>query len=263
MIIGHEAARSALEGELPPVTLLLGPKSVGKTTLARHLAAHHSPGGGPFLRYFERLSAGLAREIVQTAPILRRSPDICIIDLDNSTEAAQNILLKVLEEPPAHSRFILIASRVPLVTILSRARVYRLGLLTETQVALVLRQCGFSSPEAAQAAVRSRGQVAPAIEAAGDREASRITSVVAAAVRAASEGGGTAVDMALRNWTPEHTKVLERWAMEKANGRWVYFTAEFAPRATQRGALNMLYVLGTYDARTAPAVALDVLKEPK
>jgi DNA polymerase III delta prime subunit len=262
-VVGHEQVRAELERELPPVTLLLGPESVGKTTLALHLADFHGLGLA-YHRYYDRLSAAIAREIVETAPIRRRSPDIRIIDLDNSTEAAQNILLKVLEEPPPHSRFILVASRVPLLTILSRARVYRLGLLTDSQVAEILRVNVTSSDlEAEQAAARGRGQVAPAIAGVADRESSRITSVVAAALRAASEGGGTAVDMALRNWTPEHTRVMEQWAVERANGRWVYFTADFAPRATRQGALSMLYVLGTYDARTAPAVALDALKEKK
>lgn len=260
MIVGHETARLALESDLPPVTLLLGPKSIGKTTLARHLAGQ--PGQNAI--YYEHLSAGVARSIVQGAPIRYTKIDVRVIDLDNSTEAAQNILLKVLEEPPPHCRFILVASRAPLLTVLSRARVYRLGLLTDGQVAQVLEQSGVAhGMEAQQAAVRARGQVAPALAAAGDREASRITAVVAAAIRTAVEGGGSTLEMALRNWTPEHTAVLERWATERANGRWVYFTEELAPAATRQGAMRVLYTLSTYDARTAPAVALGELKEKK
>jgi replication-associated recombination protein RarA len=260
VIIGHEAVLAELERDLPPVTLLIGPESVGKATIARYLAACHAPPSG--CAYYEKLSAATAREIVENAPVLRAGLTVRVISLDTSTEAAQNILLKVLEEPPAHCRFILVASRVPLLTILSRSRTYRMGMLSSEQVAEVLMLNGVSKAEAGKAAARGRGQVAPAMLSV-DREASRITSVVAAAVRAASEGITVTVDMALRNWTPEHTRVLERWATEKANGRWVYFTPEFAPAATRHGALNILYVLTQYDARTAPAVALDALKEPR
>lgn len=261
MIVGHETVVTELEHDLPPVTLLLGPESIGKAAIARHLAVYHNPATSSHA-YYERLTAGVAREIVEQAPVRRAGLFIRVINLDSSTEAAQNILLKVLEEPPPHCRFILTASRVPLLTILSRSRTYRMGLLSSVQVAEVLMQNGVSKPEAGKAATRGRGQVAPALLSV-DRESSRITSVVAAAVRAATEGTAVTVDMALRNWTPEHTRVLERWATEKANGRWVHFTPEFAPAATRRGALNILFVLTQYDARTAPAVALDVLREPK
>lgn len=259
MIVGHESVREALELELPPVTLLLGPRSIGKTTLALHVAGRHSK----FVVRHERLTAGTARQVVDGAPARHKGLSIYVIDLDNSTEAGQNILLKVLEEPPAHCRFILVASRAPLATVASRARIWHMGLLSDSQVAEVLKQCSITGVEALVAAAKARGQAGVAIELASDRDAARISSVVSAAVRAASEGSGTAVDLALRNWGPEHTKVLERWATEKANGRWVYFSPEFAPKATRRGALAMLYVLSTYDARTAPAVALDVLGEPK
>jgi DNA polymerase III delta prime subunit len=260
MIVGHEEARAALERSLPPVTLLMGPRSTGKTTLARHLADLHAHGG----TYCRRLSAAAAREIVEGAPVRPHGPHLSvrIIDLDNSTEAAQNILLKVLEEPPSHCRFILIASRNPLATIISRSRTYRVGLLTDVQVAQVLSEnCGISGHAAAMAAARGRGQVAPAIAAAEDKESDRITSVVAAAVRAAMAGGGTPLDMALRNWTGEHTVVLRRWATEAASGRWVIFTQDLAPGLSRARALRVLEALSRFpEARTGPAVAMAELR---
>jgi DNA polymerase III, delta subunit len=187
------------------------------------------------------------------------SVEVRIIDLDSSTEAAQNTLLKVLEEPPPHCRFILIASRYPLPTIASRSRVYRMGLLSSEQVAQVLRECGATEHEAAMAAARGRGRVAPALDAIADKEADRVTSVVAAAIRAAAAGDLSAV---LRNWTPEHTVVLAKWATEAASQRWVIFTWDFAPGVSRESALRLLYVLSTYQGtRTGAAVALDVLRE--
>jgi replication-associated recombination protein RarA len=261
MIVGHEAARAELERSLPPVTLLLGPKSVGKMTLANHLALHHKAA----LWTYRNLSAAVAREVVESAPVRRaRAVEVSVIDLDGATDAAQNILLKVLEEPPGHCRFILVASRPPLPTIDSRARTYRLGLLTDDQVYLVLRQSGASEHEAAMAAARGRGQVAPALDAVADKESSRVSSVVSAAVRAAASGGGPGLDMALRNWTPEHTVVLRRWATEAASGRWAIFTPEFGSGVAPARAMRLLEVMSEYpEARTGAAVALAALKSRK
>lgn len=264
-VVGHEAARAELESALPPVTLLIGPRSVGKTTLAHHLIFHHKC---RWSMDYGKLTAALAREIVESAPIRRTALDIRVIDMDGSTEAAQNILLKVLEESPAHCRFILIASGQPLPTVVSRSQVYRVGLLTDAQVAQVLREnCGISSEHAANmAAARGRGQVAPAIAAAEDKEADRITSVVSAAVRAATQGnlGSSVMSLALRNWTDEHTVVLRRWAAEAASGRWVVFTQDFAPGVNRAAALGVLEALARFPAaRTGPAVALSALRPPQ
>jgi DNA polymerase III delta prime subunit len=258
MIVGHEEARAALERSLPPVALFTGPRSTGKTTLAKYLAAHHEA----TMWGYGRLTSSMAREIVDTAPIRRAPLEVFIIDLDSSTEASQNILLKVLEEPPPHCRFILIASREPLATVVSRSRAYRMGLLTDEQVAQVLREnCGISEHPAAMAAARGRGQVAPAIAAAEDKESDRVTSVVAAAVRAAMAGGGPPLDMALRNWTDEHTVVLRRWATEAASGRWVIFTQDLAPGLSRACAMRVMEALSRYpEARTGPAVALSELR---
>lgn len=255
MIIGHEQALFDLECGLPPVTLLLGPSSIGKTTLAVTVVNRL----GCRLIIHPHLTADIARRVVETAPV-RGWQQVYVLDLDNSTEAAQNILLKVLEEPPAHCRFILIASGSPLATIMSRSRVHRLGLLSDEQVEQVLRTQGIPPAQAAAAAPSGRGRVAPAMAAAGDKDAGRVTSVVAAAIRAAVAGGGPAMDMALRNWTYEHTAVMRRWAVEASSQRWVAFSPDFAPGVTPRCAMRALEALSEYpDARTGPAVALAAL----
>lgn len=260
-VVGHEAVRQELERHLPPVTLLIGPRSVGKTTLARHLITHHRC---HWSMDYGSLTAALAREIVESAPTRRTSLDVRVIDLDGSTEATQNILLKVLEEPPAHCRFILIATSRPMPTITSRAQVHEVGLLTDAQVSQILRDnCGISEHAADMAAARGRGQVAPAMASAEDRESDRITSVVSSAAKAAMQGNaaGAALSMALRGWTEEHTVVLRRWAAEAASGRWVVFSPEFAPGVTSAVALRVLQALSRYpSARNGAAVALAELR---
>jgi hypothetical protein len=253
-LVGHEALRAELERDLLPVTLLLGPSSVGKTELAQHAARHHR-----MTSYgYDGPSAALAREIVGLVP--RQRPQggsiAVIIGLDGTTEAAQNILLKVLEDPPPHIRFLLTASRPPLPTVVSRAVVYRVSLLTDAQVAEVLEQhCGRS--EALRCAPLGRGRVAPALEAARDSDGGRLRSVVAAALRAAQDGDGAVLELALRFWTPAHAGVLRAWAEEAASARWVRFSAGFAPGVTSDQARRVLRALGRYEgARNASSVAL-------
>lgn len=261
-MIGHDAVRAELEAELPAVTLLLGPPSVGKTTLAAHLAAHH----GLFMVAVPVLSAANARELVIMAPRRGIRGTCFVVCLDGSTETAQNILLKVLEETPPHAKFILTASRLPLPTICSRAVVHRLGLLTDDQVAHILQDvCGASGEEAAKLACLARGQVANAVSVLSRREDSRVRSVVAAAVKSARDGGGITLELAVRNWSAEHTGVLRAWAEEAASGRWTWFAESFAPGVTSGQARRVLFTLNKYSgSRNAAAVALaDAFREGK
>jgi hypothetical protein len=113
-----------LERDLPPALLLLGPKPATALSAAYQAArkTHHAEMADVLIR--RHLSAGDARNIVrfaQTAPFGEFK--VVIIGLDGSTAQAQNILLKVLEEPPPAIRFILAAAERPLPTVVSRCQV--------------------------------------------------------------------------------------------------------------------------------------------
>jgi hypothetical protein len=255
VIVGHEAVRSLLERELPPVTLLLGPASVGKTALAGHAARYHHMTS---YRY-ESPSAALAREVVELVPRrLQGSGKLAvIIGLDGTTVTAQNILLKVLEDPPPHVCFLLTASCPPLPTVSSRAVTHRVSLLSDEQVAEVLGQtCDRST--AVRCAPFGRGQVARALEAARDNgDDGRMRTVVAGVIRAARSGDG-ALENSLRSWQPAHAWCLRAWAEEAATGRWVRFSAAFAPGVTTAQARYVIEVLSRYEgARDAAAAALN------
>lgn len=251
-MIGHDALRENLEQQLPQVILLLGPEGVGKKTLARHLARHH---GYPVVPC-AGLSAAMAREIVNYADV--KAQRAFIVPLDGATETAQNILLKAIEEPPERVRYLLVATRWPLPTIVSRAEVHKVGLLSDQEIAAVLVQnCGVEQSEAKRVAPFGRGALPGAMRAASENESSRVRSIVSAALRAAAEGGGIALEVAMRSWGPEHTEVLRRWAGEASSGRWVFFTQDFAPRVTKDQARTIIRTLSGYpDARNAAAVAL-------
>lgn len=255
MIVGHEALRAELEENLPPVTLLLGPPSVGKYTLAQHLAQHH----GLAVWGYRALTAAMAREIVEKSPLrLSGRQRAVVIGLDGATETAQNILLKVLEEPPAHVRFILLACLPPLPTVMSRAQVRRLGFLSTEQVAdILVSACGITVEDAAEVAAYSRGQVAPALNLIANTEGGRTRSVVAAAVKAARDGGGSTLELALRSWTSDHTALLRMWAEEAASNRWIWFNPSFAPNVTRNQARRIVQALARHtESRNSAAVAL-------
>lgn len=242
-------AREVLQAELPQATLLIGP---GSQRLAEFLFECHSGrvlGRGvrrelPARRAWmvaeaeadiasgqivARLDAAAARMVASRAYVAPVAGDfkIVMISLDGSTEAAQNILLKVLEEPPPTCRFILIGSRRPLATVVSRCHVYTFA----AGGSVALRE---------------------------DPELKAVRSAVGVAVKAAMAGQGDLLDSAFRTWTPEHTAQLQLWLTEQASGRWRHFAADFVPSVTSQQALRLLTMLRSYQgARTGARAALD------
>jgi hypothetical protein len=237
-----DAIKEELGGsELAPVTLFLGNVYAGFG-----LAAYLGSRKGSLTWKHDHLTADEARTVAHIATTRHGGGlELFVLGLDGASEAAQNVLLKLLEEPPAHCRFILVASVRPLPTIMSRARVIELP-------------------------VPFGGNLE------SEEDSSQAVSVVATAVRAALAStrgeSAPALDMSLRNWSPEHTVVLRRWAMEAATGRWVAFSPDFGPGVTSPRALRVLEALSVHSvlqsgprgleevtSRTGPAVALATL----
>jgi hypothetical protein len=247
-----------LSRELSNVTLLLGPDSVGKTKLAYAALAQH---GGVSVEY-GRLSAEDARQVVvesRIAPFTGSRKNF-LICLDSASEQAQNTLLKVLEEPPVTARFMLTASSPPLPTITSRCALVPVGLLTDEEVERVLRQViGLDHKDAAEFAPYGAGRVAPAYSAYKDREAVRAGSaVVSSVLKAALDQRAASLGPAMRLWEDQHTRLLHRWASERAAGRWRAFSEDFAPGVTQDEARSLLAAMSYYSgARQSAQVALE------
>lgn len=253
MIIGHEAAREALERSLPSVSLLVGPAGTGKRTLGEHLARHHDIHQSNVIRIF-RLDADRAREVVLGCSVVPQGGlKVILIDLDDASEASQNILLKALEEAPDPIRFILIASFEPLATIVSRAQVFRSGYLEPWQVVAVLTLLGKDPTLAAKANGTVSGALASADRKAEDAE--RENSVVAAVLRAARAGEWEAVTRAMRGWTPQHTQVLLMWSAD-VGGYGVAFTeaSKLMTRDQGRGIWQVLRQSPTSTLMVTPAL---------
>ena len=163
-VIGHEAARAALlarleAGRLPGGILIHGPRGIGKATLAfdfarevfartgdeppDQIAAQVEAGAYPNLFVLRKTAkdSGKGYNTVIRVDEIRHLVDqmrmtrgragqrIAIIDaIDDCNTAAANALLKILEEPPADSTFLLISHRPGSLLPTIRSRCFRVAM---------------------------------------------------------------------------------------------------------------------------------------
>jgi DNA polymerase-3 subunit delta' len=205
-IVGHKRLTTLLSqtisrGTLPPTLLFLGPPGVGKHRVGKTIAAVLnclSPVTSATdivldacgtCRSCDRIARDVHVDVLTLIPDDRASIKIDVVRevLDRTAfrpfegrrrvvllreaealeTAAQNALLKSLEEPPAGTIFILTTS-VPgalLPTVVSRCMRLRFGRLTDGDVETVLtRDYGMPADEAREAAMLADGSVGQARE---------------------------------------------------------------------------------------------------
>ncbi len=191
-IIGHERQietlkKSLADGRLPHAWLFSGIRGVGKRLVAETLAAaiccpHSNPPCGSCVSCTkvankvhpdvflvepdgQRLKIDQMRTLAQKVQFhpLESTAKVAIIDdADSMTEAAANSLLKVLEEPPSATHFILVtaAAHRLLPTIRSRCRRVNFLPLDDEIVASYLRNLGgWERDEARRAATLAQGSL--------------------------------------------------------------------------------------------------------
>jgi len=204
-------ARSINRGTLPPSLILAGPSGVGKRLVAvasaqlLNCTARALPeSGGQAAPGIEADSCGVCTACVRIArgmhpdvlilepgdsgsirieqvretidhaayrPFEGRRRVIVIDDADMMVPAAQNALLKTLEEPPSSSVFLLVTSRPDtlLPTVRSRCPRLRFRALSTDEVVAALVQQGRGELEARTVAAVAGGSIGRALEAsAGD-----------------------------------------------------------------------------------------------
>lgn len=222
MIVGHEAVRQVLEFELPAVALLSGPASIGKWTLVRHLAEHHRVAFADRLLINEPLTVNNVRYIIHFtgyAPFGQFK--YVAARLDDASEQALNALLKTLEEPPRTARFIVTTASTALPTIASRCQIFRMGLLSDTELASILVKQGMTPVAAALAAKLGRGQVARA-KTADVSDGARAT--VVAVFKALATNDAALFDQAFANFDDTCRALLMICLHEGLSHRWSVFS---------------------------------------
>ena len=193
-VFGHAAARATLldrldAGRLPGGILIHGPRGIGKATLAfdlarrifektgdespEHIAAQVAAGAYPNLfvmrksvrdtgkGYYTAIRVEEVRRFIEEMRMTRGRAGhrIAIVDpIDDCNASSANALLKILEEPPADTTFLLVSHRPGslLPTIKSRCFQVALRPIADSDVRAVLDQVG-GQPLAIERAVSLAG----------------------------------------------------------------------------------------------------------
>ena len=192
LLYGHEAVWGRLcdalaRDRLPHALLFTGPPGIGKALAARRLVARiackgsgEAPCGdcegcmqiaaGTHADFSsielpegkKEIGVELARRLKHFAQMraVSASRKMAIVDdADRLSIAAQNALLKTLEEPPGHALLLLITARPGSLLPTVRSRCQRIAFhpLAEEQVRAFLQQTGHSADEAGELAARADG----------------------------------------------------------------------------------------------------------
>lgn len=241
-VVGHNRARRLLELHLPPVVLLRGRKSIGKWTLAEYIAKHHRVAivdqfYAPFVGTTGLTIQGV-RQLVTWAHLPAAGPfKLALLDMEGTSLAALNALLKILEEPPPKVKFLMVASTPLPATIVSRCATYTLAPLKALELREVLLRQGMAPALASRIAVHGRGQVAPALARAGDAELEPALALVKAIATR---------DRDMFEWAIDQTNaatrdLLHRWLVEAMSGaRTLYTDADMFGLDGQPSLLNTM-----------------------
>jgi DNA polymerase-3 subunit delta' len=205
-IIGHRRiisrlARALARDTLPPALLLAGPPGIGKRRIAAAMAEAINCLDPRSSENLEREACGVCaackriargvhpdvitvepgdlgsikieqiRDVIDRAgyrPFEGRRRVVIVDEADALVPAAQNALLKTLEEPPSASVFVLVSSMPDalLPTVRSRCPRLRFGQLSAAEVAeALIRDHDYSEADARAAAVDADGSIGRALSA--------------------------------------------------------------------------------------------------
>jgi len=200
-VIGHRRIvelleRSIARGTLPPSLIFAGPSGIGKRLIAiataQALNCTGDPGSRSLCPSCSRVARGVhpdviviepgetgsikidaVRDVIDRAnyrPFEGRTRVVIVDEADAMVPAAQNALLKTLEEPPPASVFLLVTSRPDVLLPTVRSRCPRLTFrpLPPEDIAEVLVRHGRSDADARAIAATAEGSVGRALAVSGE-----------------------------------------------------------------------------------------------
>jgi replication-associated recombination protein RarA len=224
---GHAKLLERLHTHLPPVSLFLGPTSVGRWAVAEHLRWFHSVHVDDVLRVRELTpeSAELIKEFSLTSPAASKFK-LILVDLHKSNPTVQASILSVLENPK-EARIILIGQASEAQNFIRQhAVIYRFSFLRPEEVARILvEKLDFSEERAEDLALRSGGQVVGALSIANADDS---LARVRAAILALRSHDKTALAECAKTWVDEDTMLLGQWCNEAIASKWRVFSPEDA-----------------------------------
>jgi hypothetical protein len=262
---------------LPRVVLLRAPASTGKRTVAQLAAKragvspvdlrlfpdleYRDDHGRPVDRNDDRqvvasifepeLSIDAVRELIRWAHTAPQASEfkVAVIRLDHvradgsSWRASSRTLaamLKLLEEPPATTRFILLATRPTMPMIRSRAMELQAGLLNPAQVAEILYAVSdLSESEAKRASLLGGGRVGLSLSLVTRGTEGSVQAVVDVLTSLVGNDQIALTEKA-RIWNDQDTEMLVRWAHERITGAWSIFAGSGAPEVSSSAAGQIL-----------------------
>lgn len=240
MVIGHDAVVAQLEAHLPPVSIFLGPPSVGKHTTAGHLRDFYEVHEADY-RYFSRLDSDAIRSIVESSSLTPTGDFLLtVIEMDGSQQIAKIGLLTPLENADETHKFILLTSQHLSPTITSRGQRFSFPLLSEEDMEEILKTVLSRAANVERLAKASGGQVSRAFI------ASKQSAQRAQVIQALQAFGGrdpSYLELAAKEWSEDHTKLLETWCQEAISGRWRVFEETDSPSNDRKLAIRILIAL--------------------
>jgi hypothetical protein len=262
---------------LPRVVLLRAPASTGKRTVAQFAARragvspvdlrlfpdleYRDEYGRPVDRNDDRqvvasifepeLSIDAVRELIRWVHTAPQSSEfkVAVIRLDHvrsdgtSWRASSRTLaamLKLLEEPPATTRFVLLATEPTMPMIRSRAMELQAGLLDPEQVAEILYAVSdLSESEAKRASLLGGGRVGVSLSLVTRGTEGSVQAVVDVLTSLVAHDRLALTEKA-RIWNDQDTEMLIRWAHESITGVWSVFDGAGAPEVSPFAAERIL-----------------------
>jgi DNA polymerase III delta prime subunit len=236
MLVGHQGVIGALSSQLPPVSIITGPPSVGKRMIATYAAIKHNVARIDFTEVLKLTvdEAARVKQFMSTQP--QNKLKFALINLDAASDAAMNDLLKALEEPPGYARFSLISSSHLPRILLTRGHKYTVGLLKEEDLFTILINKGVNELEAKK--LSKLGRVDLALQAYSD-VASRTTAI--SVLQAVESGDYILFCQAFKGVDSKTAEMIVAILEESASQNWKLFSPEYLGAfADKKVALNVL-----------------------